>query len=106
MNKSAYAVFDSKAKFFTAPFFCVNDMVALRLFAGAVGDPATDLHKFPSDYTLFRVGMWDDEKGAITPLSPLENLGIAAQFVARADMHGPFHGAAAVRGNGEYKGEV
>lgn len=80
MKKNAYAVYDSKAKFFTAPFFCANDMVALRLFAGAVCDPATDLHKFPADYTLFRVGEYDDEKGELVPALKLENLGIAAQF--------------------------
>lgn len=81
MKKYAYAVFDSKAKFFTAPFYCANDMVAKRMFAGAARDAATDISRFPQDYTLFCVGEYDDEKGALTPLSPLCNLGMAAQFL-------------------------
>jgi len=81
MKKVAYAVYDSKSKFFTAPFCCANDMVALRLFSAAVNDPATDVSKFPTDYTLFRVGHYDDEHGLLTPISPLENLGLASQFV-------------------------
>jgi len=80
MIKKLYAVYDTKAKFFTNPFVAQNDMVALRLFASAVRDPATDISKFPVDYTLFRIGEYDDEKGMLFPLLTIENLGMGSRF--------------------------
>jgi len=81
MKLQAYSVFDSKAKFFVKPFYCANDMVALRLFASAASDRALDIGKFPTDFSLFHVGEWDDDSGTFTQVSPLRNLGLAAQFI-------------------------
>lgn len=81
MFKTAYSVFDSKALIFGNPFYAVNDQVALRDFATASGDPGSAISKNPSDYTLFRVGTYEDDTGKLYPCEVLVNLGLASQFI-------------------------
>jgi len=80
MQHGVYSVFDSKAKAFIPPFFMSNDDVAVRLFAECANDNSHNFCKFSTDFTLFKIGFFDDESGLIESLSPHENLGLAAQF--------------------------
>lgn len=40
---------------------------AIRSFRQAVNDPQTPIHGNPTDYELYLIGRFDDEKGTITP---------------------------------------
>lgn len=67
-----YSVYDSKVSAFGSPIFCINDAVAERCLAGVVSDPASVLSKNPGDFTLHRLGSFDDVSGLIEPaVSPV-----------------------------------
>lgn len=82
MKLAAFSVFDSKAKAFGTPFFASNDQVALRMFSASINSGDSYVAKFPADFTLFRVGDWDDEHGALVPVLPLVNCGLGSMFVS------------------------
>lgn len=65
MIQSVFSIFDAKAAAFMQPFFSVNEATARRAVAQALLAPDSMLGKFPEDYTLMRVGMFDDEKGQL-----------------------------------------
>lgn len=89
MKTKIFSVFDSKAKAWLPPFFVTNDQVALRIFTDCAN---SDQHQFganPSDYTLFRIGEFDDEDAKIEPIPP-ESLACAIILVkppARTNSH-------------------
>lgn len=74
MKMGMYAIFDDKAKTFTQPIFRTQDGMATRDFATLVNDQDTPFGKYPADYTLFKVGMFDDGTGEVENQPP-ENLG-------------------------------
>lgn len=64
MIHGVYAIFDSKAAAFLQPFVSSNDGTAARAVrAAAVGQ--SQLAQFPEDYTLMRVGSFDDVTGRL-----------------------------------------
>lgn len=62
-----FAVHDSATKAFCAPFFMQHDDAAIRAFKQAVNDAQSPISKSPGDYTLHRVGYWNDVAGTIVP---------------------------------------
>lgn len=80
MTLEIYAVYDSKAKAFAQPWYAANQFVALRHWVSAVNDPQTVFYKHPEDFTLYRVGAFDDATGEIVPAAQHLNLGLAATF--------------------------
>lgn len=63
MKLCVYSIFDVKAGVFNTPFFQVNDQVAKRAFSDLVNDPQSMLFKHPEDFTLWRLGEFDDQLG-------------------------------------------
>lgn len=82
MQIDAFAIFDSKLGAYLVPQFFANAAVAERACALALqrGDFQT-----PEDYTLYRIGTWDDEKGELTALKP--------EYVRRLEELKPQHNA-------------
>lgn len=76
-----YSVFDQKAKAYLAPFAMTNDDVAMRAFADTVNDGESPMAKHPEDYTLIRLGTFDDDTGEITKPELAEVLGKGVMFV-------------------------
>lgn len=74
-----YCIYDDKAKTFTQPIFRNADGVATRDFQSLVNDDNSPFSKFPADYTLFKIGTFDDGTGQVENLSP-ENLGNGQTF--------------------------
>lgn len=74
MERKLTAVYDYKAKLFIAPQFVRNDAEATRAFAETVNNPETYFHKYPKDYALMALAVWDDESGKITPLEIPEKI--------------------------------
>jgi len=81
MEKGIFAVLDTKSTIFSNPFVSINSAVAIRDFRGACNEPNSDINRNPADYALYRIGTYDDNLGAIKPITP-ENLGFATQFMA------------------------
>lgn len=81
MKLSIYSIFDSKARAFLPPFYLANDSLATRVFSDCANDSVHAFGKHPEDYSLFRLGEFDDALGTFDLLSTHVNLGLAASFV-------------------------
>jgi len=67
------AVFDSKVGVFEKPFTVRSNAEGMRTFADEVLRPESMLGLHPSDYSLFRVGSFDQTTGATIPeLAPIQ----------------------------------
>lgn len=75
MKLNAYCVFDSKVEAYLTPFFMRADGEATRACQQAMSDPNHNFCRYPADYTLFRVGEFDDASGRLLPLDAYVNLG-------------------------------
>jgi len=80
MLKPMFCVYDSKARVFANPFISVNNETAIRDFQRACTDPQSDLMRFPSDYTLYKIGAYDDSNAMLSPITPPEFICTAQQF--------------------------
>ena len=76
-----YSIYDSKAEQFNDPFIAATHGVALRIFASHVANPETIWAQYPSDFTLFYVGEFDPEKGAMHKCATPVSLGLASEHV-------------------------
>lgn len=74
MKSGLYSILDVRAGFFSAPFVAPNHLVARRVFAQAVQDPASTLNKWPADFQLHHVGEFDDAAGYVQPREPVQFL--------------------------------
>lgn len=60
MRMSIYVVFDGQAKVSMAPVFYESDPIAIRSFENTVESKEPFVSN-PEDFTLYRVGTFDDE---------------------------------------------
>lgn len=74
MITNAYAIFDNKALIYNVPWFQPTDGAATRVLADLANDLQTNIGRHPGDYILYRVGTYDDSKGIMTPIQPLEHV--------------------------------
>ncbi|QCQ84590.1 nonstructural protein [Blackfly microvirus SF02] len=67
-------MFDRKALIFHTPFFAVTDGAAVRSFADLVNDPNSTVSRHPTDYVLYRVGVFDDASGMLHGADPVNHI--------------------------------
>ena len=70
MKLSVYVVKDLKSHCMH-PTFDSNDMTAKRNFAFAVNNAESIMNFAPADFALYRVGVYDNERGEITGYDPV-----------------------------------
>lgn len=75
-----FSVYDAKISMYMQPFFMVATGMALRGWETSVNDPQTNFHKYPSDFTLFEIGSFDESTGQVEMLKSWINLGSALEF--------------------------
>lgn len=80
MKLNWYSIFDAKARCYSQPFLSYNDEVALRSFVALANDTQSQVGAFSDDFTLYRIGFFDDQVGHIEAELPVHNLGCAASF--------------------------
>ncbi|WNK13517.1 MAG: nonstructural protein [Microvirus sp.] len=80
MRYPAFTMYDSVARVYTPPFFMASAAVAIRAFALAANTPDSKVGLSTSDFTLFEIGVFDDETGAMEPIGAMINHGLAASF--------------------------
>lgn len=85
MITKVFAVYDSKAEAFMAPFTFQTKGQAVRGFSDVASDPKTMIGKHPLDFALFELGEFDDSKGVYTNLKAPVNMGLATEFVKTLD---------------------
>lgn len=71
MIYQVFAVRDAKAAAYALPFFLPRMEVAIRSFRDAVKDPKHDMSRHPEDYSLWCLGEFDDNTGAMSPVEPV-----------------------------------
>lgn len=82
MILKVFTVYDSAAELFLQPFFARNEAEAVRSFTDAAVDPNHSFCKHARDYTLYELGEYAEENGAI--LSHVEPRRILGARQARA----------------------
>ena len=80
MKLNVYSIFDSAAKAYTNPFFMHNDGLAIRAFSDNVNsEQENNISKHPDQFTLFRIGEFDDASGEIKT-DIVKSLGTGLQY--------------------------
>lgn len=80
-----YAIRDAFTGFLT-PTFDLNDQAAKRNFAYAISKKDTLLYSNAQDYDLYKIGVFDQDSGVITPLEH-HKLICAGVSVREVDFH-------------------
>lgn len=83
MKLNVYSVFDAATKAFMRPFFMQSDGQAIRAFSDLCNDRKHDLGRHPEDYSLMRIGVWDDQNAEFVGEVP-DNLLLGVQAKERA----------------------
>jgi len=81
MEMKIYSVYDSKTEAFLQPFFMQAKGQAIRAFSELANDEKHQFGKYPEDFTLFEIGLFDDQKGSIVTHSTPVSVGLAIEFV-------------------------
>jgi hypothetical protein len=64
MELNIYSIYDSAAQAFVTPFHIHNDGLAIRAFQDQVNSKEeNNISKHPEQFTLFKLGKFDDKKG-------------------------------------------
>ncbi len=62
MRVNIYSIFDTATAVYSPPFYQKSDGEALRTFQDIAKNPETDIGKHPEDYSMFRLGTFDNNK--------------------------------------------
>ena len=65
MKLNIYSIYDTASGLYSRPFFTPSDAEAIRSFSDISQDAEHPIGKHPEDYTLFRIGTFDDNKALI-----------------------------------------
>ena len=93
MNHLLFTVYDAKAEIYLPPFFVPTVGIATRAFSDAINSDTHQFGKHPHDYTLFRLGSFDDHDASISDQTP-KSLGNGVEFLTPATeepTHDPSH---------------
>jgi len=63
MKLNIYSIFDTASGLYSRPFFTQSDAEAMRSFSDIAEDAEHPIGKHPEDYSLFRIGVFDDTNG-------------------------------------------
>lgn len=80
MIYDVFAIHDEKAEAFLPPFILPNQNMAKRVFADCVNSDDHQFGKNPEDYTLFRLGQFDDHAGQFLLDRTKHSLGNGVEF--------------------------
>ena len=81
MKLHAYTIYDVASGTYMRPFFSQADGQAIRGFKDIATDADHEVGKHPEDYTLFRVGSWNDTTGKMAG-EELEKLATGLEMVS------------------------
>ena len=63
-----FSLYDIRTEVFLPPTFCHNEMDARRLYMRVFTDMNTQFSKFPEDYNVMEIGVFNDAIGLVKPL--------------------------------------
>lgn len=65
MKHFIYTIYDVKSEGFNLPIFAKTDQQAIRSFKDICTDPEHPVCKHAEDYSLFRIGTFNDSSGMV-----------------------------------------
>lgn len=80
MMLNAYSLLDIKSGAYAPPFFLHHDSQAIRAVSELGQDRSTTVARYPADFALCRVGVFDDQTGYMRTDEVL-NLGLVVAFL-------------------------
>lgn len=85
MILKVFSAFDAKLAVFDAPFYMLTDAAAIRAFSDQVNDSSgqsclAKWNRHPEDYSLFRIGEFNDQTGEIVCSKPVSLVTASAIF--------------------------
>jgi hypothetical protein len=72
MKINIYAIYDAKAEVFGKPIFFNTDGLAVRSFYEACDHPESEFKKYPHDYSLHKIGEYEDTTSEVTNKMPVQ----------------------------------
>ncbi len=66
MKLNIYTIFDTASGLYLRPLFAQSDGLAMRSFEDAAMNAETEVGQHPEDYSLNRIGIFDDTNGTLT----------------------------------------
>jgi len=72
MKLFVFSIFDQAAGAYLRPYFSRSDDEGTRSFSKAAQDGDGLISEHPEDFTLFRVGTWDDNTGELDGSAPVK----------------------------------
>lgn len=79
------AIYDGKARAFLPPIYCSNVEVAVRALRDAANQAGHQIQRNPLDFTMFHLGVWDDETALFTLLDNTIQIANAAALKGVAE---------------------
>lgn len=64
MKQIIFSIYDSKAGIYASPFFDRSEGQAIRNFVTASESQESQLNKFPMDFSLYKLGTYEDTTGS------------------------------------------
>lgn len=80
MILKAFAFLDLKAGMFGTPFFMAHAGQAIRAATDLGSDSSTTVGRHPADFQLCEIGLFDDQTGQLSSVTPVV-LGTVAAFL-------------------------
>lgn len=84
MKVNFYSVFDTATGAYMRPWTMMSDQQAIRAFTAEATNAESDVGRNPEDFSLFRLGSFDDVLGAIESCDPPRVLAKAHELVAQS----------------------
>jgi predicted acyl esterase len=82
MKLHVYSVFDKAVGAYLQPFYARSNGEALRSFSEACNNGSSQFAKHAIDYTLVRLGEWDDCSGLFVTVDPQRVISASEVVVA------------------------
>ena len=82
MKVFMYSIFDRASGVYDRPFPSNSDQEATRGFTDLCMNDETMIGRHPDDFTLFRIGTWENNKGELFPSGAPEKVINGAEAVA------------------------
>ncbi len=83
MKHNIYSIFDTASGLYQQPLFAKSDGEVIRSFSDVANDKEHQIGLHPEDYSLYRLGIFDDNRGTLTDENN-ECLSTALECVAMA----------------------
>lgn len=83
--KYLFCIYDSKIPVYEELLALRSKAEAIRMFETTVQTKDNRLNKYPSDYSMFLIGEWDEETGLITSYPAPQHIASALEFVNSVD---------------------